>query len=147
MASYDVSVISAAISTASRKLGFLQLKQKSVVETFLNGRDVFVSLPTGSGQSLCYALLPAAFDSLRTSERSIVIVVSIDEGPGPVLRTKGSQSSIPSQWHRRRRPLRCLRRRVPAAVHESGNSSEGQRVARYFTFPNVSGERGSPCNR
>ena len=32
--------------------------------------------PTGSGKSLCYALLPAAFDSLRTSERSIVIVVS-----------------------------------------------------------------------
>ena len=78
MASYDASSISAAISTASRKLGFLQFKpeQKSVVETFLNGRDVFVSLPTGSGKSLCYALLPAVFDSLRTSERSIVIVVS-----------------------------------------------------------------------
>ena len=68
--------ISAAVSTASKELGFLQLKpeQKSVVETLLKGRDVFVSLPTGSGKSLCYAILPAAFDSLRTSGRSIVIV-------------------------------------------------------------------------
>ena len=37
---------------------------------------MFVSLPTGSGKSLCYAVLPAAFDSLRESGRSIVIVVS-----------------------------------------------------------------------
>ena len=151
MASYDASAISAAISTASRKLGFLQLKpeQKSVVETFLNGRDVFVSLPTGSGKSLCYALLPAVFDSLRTSERSIVIVVSpltaLMKDQVQSLERRGVRAAY--QWHRRRRPLWCLRRRVPAAVHESGNSSEGQRVARYFTFPNVSGERGSPCNR
>ena len=55
-----------AVSAASKKLGYVKLKpeQKSVIEEFLKGRDVFVSLPTGSGKSLCYAILPVAFDSL-----------------------------------------------------------------------------------
>jgi len=47
--------IGSAISLATKKLGYLQLKphQKVVVEAFLKGRDKFASLPTGSGKSLC----------------------------------------------------------------------------------------------
>ena len=41
---------------AAEELGFSELtpEQAVVVENFVRGRDVFVSLPTGSGKSLCY---------------------------------------------------------------------------------------------
>ena len=44
-----------------------------VVRAFVQGRDVFVSLPTGSGKSLCYCLLPLLFDG--SQRKSIVVVV------------------------------------------------------------------------
>ena len=70
-----------AISWATSELGYSALRsnQELVVRHFLRGNDVFVSLPTGSGKSSCYCLLPRAFDFLwqRTALReSIVIVVS-----------------------------------------------------------------------
>ena len=69
----------AIVSTAIGRLGYDMLKpeQEAALLSFLGGRDVFVSLPTGYGKSLCYATLPAAFDSLRnTLSKSIVLVVS-----------------------------------------------------------------------
>ena len=39
--------------------------QKKAVEAFALGKDVFISLPTGNGKSLCYACLPHVFDELQ----------------------------------------------------------------------------------
>jgi len=39
--------------------GQLKPKKDEVVKEFVCGGDVFVSLPKGSGKSLCYAVLPA----------------------------------------------------------------------------------------
>ena len=51
--------------------------QRDAIQTFVGGRDVFVSLPIGFGKSLCYGLLPLVFDRLRCRERaSIALCVS-----------------------------------------------------------------------
>ena len=71
--------ISAAIFHAVQILGYEKLResQEEAIRKFLEGNDVFVCIPTGSGKSLCYSLLPAAFDHLRNSSSgSIVVVVS-----------------------------------------------------------------------
>ena len=77
--SFLSSNISDAILAAAREMGYDNLRENQikVLSFFLGGRDTFVSLPTGSGKSLCYCILPLANDFLRRSRRSsLVIVVS-----------------------------------------------------------------------
>ena len=76
MASFSESEVASALSRAATKLGYSTLlpQQERVVRAFVQGRDVFVSLPTGSGKSLCYCLLPLLFDG--SQRKSIVVVVS-----------------------------------------------------------------------
>ena len=78
--------ISKAISYATKALGYSELRpnQELAVKHFLRGHDVSVSLPTGSGKSLCYCLFPKAFDFLRQKIESIqpiVVVVSPPSSP------------------------------------------------------------------
>ena len=76
MATLDVD---AAIAFALKEMGYSSLRpdQEKVVVAFMKGKDVFVSLPTGSGKSLCYSILPKVSDSIRSSPgKCIVIVVS-----------------------------------------------------------------------
>ena len=37
-------------------------EQRLVIESILDGQDVFVSLPPGTGKSLCYWILPSIFN-------------------------------------------------------------------------------------
>ena len=71
--------IERAIVRCASILGYTELrpKQAVVVRAFVSGRDVFVSLPTGSGKSLCYSLLPKVFDDLRHRKcESIAVIIS-----------------------------------------------------------------------
>lgn len=76
--SWSSEQVGSAITAAAQDLGYSQLTshQSLVLHEFLSGKDVFVSLPTGSGKSLCYWVLPGAFDTLRKTKESIVMVVS-----------------------------------------------------------------------
>lgn len=73
-----MAVAAAACLKAARALGYEKLKkeQLEVVCSFIAGNDVFVALPTGFGKSLCYAILPSVFDTLFSSQGSIVVVVT-----------------------------------------------------------------------
>ena len=62
-----------------RGVGLEEIKreQRRVIETFVSGKDVFISLPTSYGKSFCYGILPAVYNDLRSSDSaSIVICVS-----------------------------------------------------------------------
>ena len=76
---FSESAVDSAIRGAAKKLGYMQLRNQQVraVKMFVQGNDVFVSLPTGSGKSLCYCILPATFDSLYgVDSLSIAVIVS-----------------------------------------------------------------------
>ena len=58
--------VSAAIAAAAERISVVfKDKQLEALLAFMSGKDTFVSLPTGYGKSLIYALLPSAFDNLK----------------------------------------------------------------------------------
>ena len=57
---FKVEEVTAPVSLVASKLGYSHLKPKQLeaVRKFVSSKDAFVSLPTGGGKSLCYAVLP-----------------------------------------------------------------------------------------
>ena len=48
----------------------LNAHQKQAVCAFVDGKDVFVTLPTGFGKSVCFQSLPFVFDYLHSGPES-----------------------------------------------------------------------------
>ena len=74
----ETDLIDTAMQDTLTQLGYTELRpnQKVAVQSFVQGHDVFVSLLTGSGKSLCYWLLLVVFEVLKQGVCSTVIVVS-----------------------------------------------------------------------
>ena len=75
------SILDSAIDAAAARLGYEEVKpeQREAVRGLVNGRDVFVALPTGFGKSLCNAMLPLVFDSVRGLPPSTSIVLCVTQ--------------------------------------------------------------------
>ena len=71
--------IELAVSQAAEKHEYSPLKdaQRTCIEGFLKGRDVFVVLPTGFGKTACYVCLPSTFDFYlnRLGSSTFIVVV------------------------------------------------------------------------
>ena len=62
------------ISEVSRRFDVvLKEKQVEAIQSFVNGRDVFVALPTGYGKSLIYGFLPSVFDLYKGEKNFIYL--------------------------------------------------------------------------
>ena len=61
--------IQRVIADVARDLGYesITTEQADAITAFLRGRDVLICLPTGSGKSLCFALLPKVVDALKAA--------------------------------------------------------------------------------
>ena len=73
--------VSEIIRATTSSLGYAEIRllQETVLRAFVTGSNVFLSIPTGGGKSLCYAVLPRVLDMLRGNgtPQSLVIVVSL----------------------------------------------------------------------
>ena len=79
MSKWSREAIHAVAVLAAWSNGYPKLlpEQKQVITSFVKGRDVFVSLPTGYKKTLCFAALPGTYDCLWDNEgNSIVVVLS-----------------------------------------------------------------------
>ena len=72
--------VSDIIRAAASSLGYAEIRllQETAVIAFVTGSDVFLSISTGGGKLLCYAVVPRVLEMLRGNDtsQSVVILVS-----------------------------------------------------------------------
>ena len=77
--------VSDIIRAAASSFGYAEIRllQDTAVRAFVTGSDVFLSISTGGGKSLCYAVLSRVLDMLRGNDtsQSLVILVSLASYP------------------------------------------------------------------
>ena len=68
-----------SVTYATTYLGYTKLKppQEEIITEYVLGKDVFVSLPTGFGKSICYGCLPIVFDKLRGLDEKALHLLSL----------------------------------------------------------------------
>ena len=72
MARFRDEDVRMALNKCAARAGYsLRPLQEQVID-FVQGSDVFVGLPTGSGKSLCYNILPDVINSLRKVKSSMM---------------------------------------------------------------------------
>ena len=69
--------VEGCINLSAKVAGYFLLKkeQTDIVIKFMSGNDVFVALPTSFRKSAGYGILPKAFDSLKGTSNSILVVI------------------------------------------------------------------------
>ena len=101
--------VTEVIQVVASCLGYEETRhlQETAVRAFVAESNNFLSIRTGGGKSLYYAVLPCVFDMLRGNDtpQSLVIVVS------PLVALMKDQ-------------VRVLTRRNMSAVHHSGSGDE-----------------------
>ena len=106
---YDYGTVHGAIVEAVQTLGYRHptKEQVEVIEKLVSGRDVFVSLPTASGKSVCYACLPLVFGGGRSSVNRCCCdsIEHSHAGPSYFVQFKGTKSFL----HRSSPPKQGIR--------------------------------------
>ena len=81
MAENNTVDLPSVLNLASQRMGIERLKPKQLeaVEAFVSRKDTFVSLPTGYGKSIIFAILPLLFNLLlgNTLHVSCVDIIRI----------------------------------------------------------------------
>ena len=78
MALSSAQILQRAATDEDAALGYSALlpQQLEALTAVASGRDVFASLPTGFGQSLCFFALPWMFDTLTGLNRALIVLVA-----------------------------------------------------------------------
>lgn len=124
------------VQEAGKQLGVQKLRpdQERAIVAFVKGR-VFVCLPTGSGKSICFGVLPLVFDVLQGKRGSICLVVSplkaLMKDQVEAFKSRGYQQLFVDHNRQRRKPLIDTCRMLSIGVHDTRSIGEQHHVQKH----------------